>query len=163
MTPRELADRNVAALPARWSSALELLERRLHPHHRAAPPPLLRRRSGSGWQANGDIYLDNYAGWYSVRDEAYYAEDETDVGEDDVRRGPQGTPVEWIEEESYFFRLSAYQDKLLALYEAQPDFIVPPTSGATRSSASSRAACRTCRSRAPRSTGASRCPAIPST
>jgi methionyl-tRNA synthetase len=75
--------------------------------------------------ANGDIYLDSYAGWYSVRDEAYYAEDETVVGEDNVRRGPQGTPVEWVEEKSYFFRLSAYQDRLLALYESQPDFIGP--------------------------------------
>jgi methionyl-tRNA synthetase len=74
---------------------------------------------------NGDIYLDSYAGWYSVRDEAYYAEDETIVGEDKVRRGPQGTPVEWVEEKSYFFKLSAYQDRLLALYQNQPDFIGP--------------------------------------
>jgi methionyl-tRNA synthetase len=74
---------------------------------------------------NGDIYLDSYAGWYSVRDEAYYAEDETVVGYDKVRRGPQGTPVEWVEEESYFFKLSAYQNRLLALYESQPDFIGP--------------------------------------
>ena len=74
---------------------------------------------------NGDIYLDSYAGWYSVRDEAYYAEDETVVGDDKVRRGPQGTPVEWVEEESYFFKLSAYQNRLLALYESQPDFIGP--------------------------------------
>ena len=80
------------------------------------------------WQRmsdNGDIYLDSYAGWYSVRDEAYYAEDEIIVGDDKVRRGPQGTPVEWVEEKSYFFRLSAYQDKLLALYTDQPDFIGP--------------------------------------
>jgi methionyl-tRNA synthetase len=75
--------------------------------------------------ANGDIYLDSYAGWYSVRDEAYYAEDETVVGEDQVRRGPQGTPVDWVEEKSYFFRLSAFQDRLLKLYESQPDFIGP--------------------------------------
>jgi methionyl-tRNA synthetase len=74
---------------------------------------------------NGDIYLDSYAGWYSVRDEAYYAEDETVVGEDNVRRGPQGSPVEWVEEKSYFFKLSAYQDRLLKLYESQPDFIGP--------------------------------------
>jgi methionyl-tRNA synthetase len=74
---------------------------------------------------NGDIYLDSYAGWYSVRDEAYYAEDETIVGDDKVRRGPQGTPVEWVEEKSYFFKLSAYQDRLLALYRDQPDFIGP--------------------------------------
>ena len=75
--------------------------------------------------AKGDIYLDSYAGWYSVRDEAYYAEEETIIGEDKVRRGPQGTPVEWVEEKSYFFKLSAYQDKLLALYESQPDFVGP--------------------------------------
>jgi methionyl-tRNA synthetase len=76
-------------------------------------------------QQNGDIYIDVYSGWYSVRDEAYYAEDETIVGDDGVRRGPQGTPVEWVDEKSYFFRLSAYQDRLLALYESQPDFIGP--------------------------------------
>jgi methionyl-tRNA synthetase len=86
------------------------------------------RSSQEIWQrmeANGDIYLDSYAGWYSVREEAYYAEDETVLGDDNVRRGPQGTPVEWVEEESYFFKLSAYQDKLLALYAHQPDFIGP--------------------------------------
>lgn len=76
-------------------------------------------------QQNGDIYIDVYSGWYSVRDEAYYAEEETIVGDDGVRRGPQGTPVDWVDEKSYFFRLSAYQDKLLALYESQPDFIGP--------------------------------------
>jgi methionyl-tRNA synthetase len=86
------------------------------------------RSSQAIWQRmadNGDIYLDSYAGWYSVRDEAYYAEDETVVGDDDVRRGLQGSPVEWVEEKSYFFKLSAYQDKLLALYDNQPDFIGP--------------------------------------
>src|SRR4029079_2077808 len=86
------------------------------------------RSSQEIWQrmaANGDIYLDSYAGWYSVRDEAYYAEDETVLGEDNVRRGPQGTPVEWVEEKSYFFKLSAFQDRLLTLYESQPDFIGP--------------------------------------
>jgi methionyl-tRNA synthetase len=76
-------------------------------------------------QQNGDIYIDTYAGWYSVRDEAYYAEEETVLGEDNVRRGPQGSPVEWVEEKSYFFKLSAYQDRLLALYQSQPDFIGP--------------------------------------
>jgi len=80
------------------------------------------------WQrmvASGDIYKDSYAGWYSVRDEAYFSEDETQVGSDGVRRGPTGTPVEWVEEESYFFRLSAYQERLLALYEDVPNFIGP--------------------------------------
>lgn len=73
----------------------------------------------------GDIYKDRYSGWYSVRDEAYYQEDETELRADGLRYGPQGTPVEWVEEESYFFRLSAYEDKLLKLYEDQPDFIGP--------------------------------------
>ncbi|TIO20379.1 MAG: methionine--tRNA ligase, partial [Mesorhizobium sp.] len=75
--------------------------------------------------ANGDIYLDRYSGWYSVRQEAYFDESETTLGDDGVRREPLGSPVEWNEEESYFFRLSAYQDKLLALYESRPDFIGP--------------------------------------
>ena len=83
------------------------------------------RRSGSACSRTATSIIDTYAGWYSVRDEAYYAEEETVVGEDDVRRGPQGTPVEWVEEKSYFFKLSAYQDRLLALYESQPDFIGP--------------------------------------
>jgi methionyl-tRNA synthetase len=77
-------------------------------------------------EANGDIYKGGYAGWYSVRDEAYYDEDETEVRADGVRYGGQGTPVEWVEEESYFFRLSAYGVRLLKLYEEQPDFISPP-------------------------------------
>src|SRR5947207_337446 len=57
--------------------------------------------------------------------EAFYAPGETNVGDDGVRRGPTGTPVEWVEEESYFFRLSAYQDKLLKLYREHPDFVLP--------------------------------------
>ena len=86
------------------------------------------RSSAEIWNrmvAAGDIYKDTYSGWYSVRDEAYYHEEETEVRDDDVRYGPQGTPVEWVEEESYFFRLSAYQDRLLDLYESNPDFIGP--------------------------------------
>jgi methionyl-tRNA synthetase len=75
--------------------------------------------------ASGDIYSDTYAGWYSVRDEAYYSEEEIVVGQDNVRRGPQGTPVEWVEEKTYFFKLSAYQAKLLAHYQNNPDFIAP--------------------------------------
>lgn len=74
---------------------------------------------------NGDIYKDSYAGWYSVRDEAYYQESETEVRVDGVRYGPQGTPVEWVQEESYFFKLSSYQDRLLKHYEENPNFIGP--------------------------------------
>src|SRR5690606_33634275 len=76
--------------------------------------------------AAGDIYLGKYAGWYSVRDEAYYGAEETHL-DDSGRRvaSKTGTPVEWVEEESYFFRLSAYQDKLLDLYARVPDFVLP--------------------------------------
>jgi methionyl-tRNA synthetase len=76
-------------------------------------------------EANGDIYLSTYAGWYSVRDEAFYDEAETTLQADGKRLGGQGTPVEWVEEESYFFRLSSYQDRLLALYET--GYIMPET------------------------------------
>jgi methionyl-tRNA synthetase len=75
----------------------------------------------------GDIYLDKYSGWYSVRDEAFYDEYETKLDDKGQRVGPQGTPVEWVEEESYFFRLSAYQQKLLDLYARHPDFVLPET------------------------------------
>src|SRR5262245_4540181 len=87
-----------------------------------------QRASAGIWQRmqeNADIYLDKYSGWYSVRDEAYYDEDETRLDDKGVRIGPQGTPVEWVEEESYFFKLSAYQQKLIDLYEKQPDFVLP--------------------------------------
>src|SRR3546814_4360540 len=73
--------------------------------------------------ARDDLYLDRYEGWYSVRDEAYYDESELTGGEGGARLSPQGTPVEWTVEESWFFRLSAYQDRLLALYRDNPDFI----------------------------------------
>jgi methionyl-tRNA synthetase len=78
-------------------------------------------------EANGDIYLSKYAGWYSIRDEAFYGEEETTLLPDGTRLGGQGTPVEWVEEESYFFRLKSYQDRLLKLYDDVPDFISPPT------------------------------------
>jgi methionyl-tRNA synthetase len=80
------------------------------------------------WQAMadaGDIYLGRYEGWYSVRDEAYYGEEELIVAETGEKLSPQGTEVEWTVEESWFFRLSAYQDRLLAYYEANPGFIRP--------------------------------------
>ncbi len=79
----------------------------------------------SAMEANGDLYLDRYEGWYSVRDEAYYEEEELTVGDDGSKLSPQGTPVEWTVEESWFFRLSKYQQKLLDHYAANPDFIRP--------------------------------------
>ncbi|WP_375774817.1 methionine--tRNA ligase [Bradyrhizobium sp. ma5] len=123
MTPYDLATRNAARfkeMDERLNVSFDRFIRTSEPAHHKSVQEIWRRM-----QDNGDIYIDAYAGWYSVRDEAYYAEDETTVGEDNVRRGPQGTPVEWVEEKSYFFKLSAYQDKLLHLYESQPDFIGP--------------------------------------
>ncbi len=76
-------------------------------------------------EANGDLYLDRYEGWYSVRDEAYYDESELIDGEGGEKLSPQGTPVEWTAEETWFFKLSAYGDRLLQLYQDNPDFIRP--------------------------------------
>jgi methionyl-tRNA synthetase len=76
--------------------------------------------------ARGDLYLSKYAGWYSVRDEAYY--DEAELSEREGKKfAPTGTPVEWVEEESWFFRLSNYAGKLLEHYEKHPEFITPET------------------------------------
>ncbi|MGZ8359152.1 MAG: methionine--tRNA ligase [Allosphingosinicella sp.] len=90
--------------------------------------PEHHRASQALWQAmadQGDIYLGRYEGWYSVRDEAYYDEKELVTADSGERLSPQGTEVEWTVEESWFFRLSAYQDRLLAHYEANPAFIRP--------------------------------------
>ncbi len=123
LSVRDFADRNAArfeemakALNCSNDDFIRTTEER---HYRSVQE-LWRRMA-----AAGDIYKDRYAGWYSVRDEAYYDEGETQLRDDGVRYGPQGTPVEWVEEESYFFRLSAYQDRLLAHYEANPEFIGP--------------------------------------
>lgn len=92
--------------------------------------PLHKKRAQHLWNKmveKGDIYLDKYAGWYSVRDEAFFDESELTEGEGGKRLAPSGAPVEWVEEESYFFRLSAYQDKLIDLYTRNPNFIQPKT------------------------------------
>jgi methionyl-tRNA synthetase len=76
-------------------------------------------------EANGDLYLDRYEGWYSVRDEAFYDEKEIVTGEGGEKLSPQGTAVEWTTEETWFFKLSRYQDALLKLFKDNPDFIQP--------------------------------------
>ena len=73
----------------------------------------------------GEIYLGSYAGWYAVRDEAFYGENELTDTPDGKKIAPSGAEVEWVEEPSYFFRLSAWQDRLLDFYQANPDFILP--------------------------------------
>jgi methionyl-tRNA synthetase len=123
LTPRQLLDRNVPLFEAMVKllncSNDDFIHTTEQRHHRSSEE-IWRRM-----EQNGDIYLGKYAGWYSVRDEAYYAEDETHLNEQKQRVATKtGTPVDWVEEESYFFRLSAYQDKLLKLYE-RPNFVLP--------------------------------------
>jgi methionyl-tRNA synthetase len=123
LTPAALATRNAGRfkeMDERLNVSFDRFIRTTEEQHHRSSQEIWRRM-----EANGDIYADTYSGWYSVRDEAYYAEDETRLNDDGVRLGPQGTPVEWVEEKSYFFRLSAYQDKLLRLYSDHPDFIGP--------------------------------------
>jgi methionyl-tRNA synthetase len=123
MTPADLAARNAGRfkeMDERLNVEFSRFIRTSEPAHHRSVQEIWKRM-----QEAGDIYIDTYSGWYSVREEAYYAEEETVLGDDQVRRGPQGTPVEWVEEKSYFFKLSAYQDRLLALYAGQPDFIGP--------------------------------------
>jgi methionyl-tRNA synthetase len=123
LTPRELLDRNVPrfqAMVKKFNCSNDDYIRTTEPRH--------HRSSEAIWRAMekaGDIYLDKYSGWYSVRDEAYYDESETRLDDKGQRLGPQNTPVEWVEEESYFFRLSNYAEKLLKLYSDVPDFVLP--------------------------------------
>ncbi|MDX2257534.1 MAG: methionine--tRNA ligase [Hyphomicrobiaceae bacterium] len=124
VSPRELADRNAARfrdMAARLDISNDDFIRTTEPRHAAASQELWRRMA-----AAGDIFLKSYGGWYSVRDEAYYKEAETELRDGARVATPTGTEVVWQEEETYFFRLSKYQDALLAHYEANPDFILPP-------------------------------------
>src|SRR5262245_23157491 len=123
ITPRELADRNVELfrkMVRRMNCSNDDYIRTTEPRHYASSAAIWERMAKAG-----DIYLSKYSGWYSVRDEAYYDVSETTLDDKGQRIGPQGTPVEWVEEESYFFKLSAYQDKLLDLYARVPDFVLP--------------------------------------
>jgi len=121
--PIEMADRMVAVfkeMDELLNISYDRFIRTTEPAHHAA--------SQSIWRAmaeKGDLYLGRYEGWYSVRDEAFYEEGELTTGEGGDKLSPQGTPVEWTVEESWFFRLSAYQDRLLQLYVERPDFIRP--------------------------------------
>lgn len=123
MEPRALADEMSAYFKEMDDSlniSYDRFIRTSEPAHHLASQAL--------WQAmeeNGDLYLGRYEGWYSVRDEAFYDEKELADGEGGVRLSPQGTPVEWTVEESWFFKLSKYQQPLLDLYNSQLDFIQP--------------------------------------
>lgn len=126
VTPKELVDRNVAVYKDAHKAlgiSYDRFIRTTDADHYAASQAIWKKMEDAG-----DIYLGKYEGWYSVRDEAYYGEDETELREDGKRYSKvTDTELTWTEEESYFFRLSNYQDKLLALYGEQPDFGSPRT------------------------------------
>ncbi|MEL6531290.1 MAG: methionine--tRNA ligase [Pseudomonadota bacterium] len=122
LTARELAD-EMSGYFRDMCDALNVsydrFIRTVEPDHHAASQAIWQRM-----EAAGDLYLDRYEGWYSVRDEAYYDESELVDGEGETKLSPQGTPVEWTVEESWFFRLSNYQDRLLELLK-EPGFLEP--------------------------------------
>src|SRR5688572_16683813 len=122
-TPRELADEMSGYFRELFDKLDISYDRFIRTtedvHHRAS------QAIWRAMDASGDLYRDRYEGWYSVRDEAYYDESELVAGEGGEKLSPQGTPVEWTVEESWFFRLSKYQEPLLALYRDNPGFIEP--------------------------------------
>jgi methionyl-tRNA synthetase len=124
LTARQLADRNSQVfqdMAGLLKISHDRFIRTTDADHYEASQAIWKRMEEAG-----DIYLDSYAGWYSVRDEAYHVEAETEVREDGVRYALlTGTPVEWTEEQTYFFRLSAFADRLLKHYEENPAFIGP--------------------------------------
>lgn len=123
LSPRALADEmscHFREMDEAFNISFDRFIRTTEPDHYTASQAIWR-----AMQANGDIYLGRYEGWYSVREEAFFGEDELGEGEGGERLSPNGTPVEWTVEESWFFRLSAYADRLLAYYEAHPEFILP--------------------------------------
>ena len=121
--PQSFADKvsqNFRSLAAFMKFSNDDFIRTTEPRHIQACQAMWQRMLDAG-----DIYLDNYGGWYAVRDEAFYGEDELTKQPDGTRIAPSGAEVEWVEEPSYFFKLSAWEDKLLAFYDANPDFIAP--------------------------------------
>ncbi|GAA4830867.1 methionine--tRNA ligase [Garicola koreensis] len=122
VTAQQLADRNAAAFKRVDDEVLNISYDRFirttdADHYRASAAIWTRMREA------GDIYLDTYAGWYSVRDERFFTQEETEVDASGQRIATEtGTEVTWTEEESYFFRLSKYQQPLLDFYRANPDF-----------------------------------------
>src|ERR1700730_14750379 len=123
LSPQQLADRTATQFDgmgtALFSEADDVV-RTTQARHHAAASELWTRMA-----AAGDIYLSKYPGWYSVRDEAFFEESELTGEPGGSRLAPTGAPVEWVEEESYFFKLSDYQDRLLQFYRDQPDFVTP--------------------------------------
>jgi methionyl-tRNA synthetase len=121
----EFADemsRYFRAMAERFNVSYDAFVRTTEPRHEHASVAIWE-----AMKAAGDLYLDRYEGWYSVRDEAFYDESELVEGEGGEKLSPQGTPVTWTAEETWFFRLSKYQEPLLNLYRENPEFIRPET------------------------------------
>lgn len=123
MEPKAFADQNAATFQSMTETLSisndDFIRTTEERHHKA---------SQAIWKKlhdNGDIYLDNYEGWYSIREEAYFTEDELSTSEDGQKFTPLGTEVLWVEEPSYFFKLSKYTDKLIAHYETNSDAVQP--------------------------------------
>ncbi|WP_375396362.1 methionine--tRNA ligase [uncultured Sphingomonas sp.] len=123
METRALADEMSAlfkAMDDRLDISYDRFIRTVEPAHHTASVAIWEAMA-----ATGDLYPDRYEGWYSVRDEAFYDEKELIDGEGGEKLSPQGTPVDWTAEETWFFRLSKYRQPLLDHYAAHPGFIRP--------------------------------------
>ncbi len=123
LTPQQLADRTAAQfaqLGAVLAAPADDIVRTTQARHHLAAQEIWARMA-----AAGDIYLSKYPGWYSVRDEAFFDESELVASSDGRRLAPTGAPVEWVEEETYYFKLSGYQERLLAHYREHPEFVTP--------------------------------------
>ncbi len=119
ITPLALADENSAKFRALFDELRLTHDRFIRTSedvHKKTATQIFERM-----KANGDIYLGSYEGWYAASDEAYYAEDEIEDG----CAKATGAKVEWVSESSYFFKLSAYQDRLLDWYRSQPECVRP--------------------------------------
>ena len=123
VAPKAFADSvsaNFRAMADAMAISYDDFIRTTDPRHIAGAQALWRKVA-----ENGAIYLDAYEGWYALRDECFYGEDELIDGPDGKKVAPTGAPVEWLKEPSYFFRLSDYQDRLLELYDRHPEFLGP--------------------------------------
>ena len=123
LDPQALTDRissEFSTMLARLDVSNDDFIRTTNPRHTRGATALWEKLA-----AGGDIYLGHYEGWYAVRDEDFYAESDLTTHPDGWKTAPTGAPVEWVREPNYLFRLSAFQDRLLAHYEANPDFVGP--------------------------------------
>ena len=123
VTPKEFADQNAAIfeeMTGKLNISNDDFIRTTQERHYKASQTMWKKL-----QDNGDIYLGKYEGWYSVREEAYFVEDELTTADDGQKYTPLGTEVKWVDEPSYFFKLSAYTDRLIDYYSANMNAVQP--------------------------------------